>query len=62
MTVALIGIAILVISSVGAILWIKRSESSLQRQAKILLFALYFWVLVFFQLILTALGYSVLTG
>jgi hypothetical protein len=62
MTVALIGIAILVISSVGAILWIKRSESSLQSQTKILLFALYFWVLVFFQLILTALGYAVLTG
>jgi hypothetical protein len=62
MTVALIGIAILVISSVGAILWIKRSESSLQSQTKILLFALYFWVLVFFQLILAALGYAVLTG
>jgi hypothetical protein len=62
MTVAIIGIAILVISTVGAILWIKRSESRLQRQTKILLFALYFWVLVFVQLILVALGYSVLTG
>jgi len=61
MTVAIIGIAILVISTVGAILWIKRSESSMQRQSKILLFALYFWVLVFSQLILVALSYSVLT-
>ena len=62
MNVAIIGIAILVISTVGAILWVKRSESKLQRQTKILLFALYFWVLVFVQLILVALGYSVLTG
>ena len=62
MTVAIIGIAILVISTVGAILWIKRSESSMQIQTKILLFALYFWVLVFAQLILVALGYSVLTN
>ena len=62
MTVAIIGIAILVISTVGAILWLKRSESSMQRQTKILLFALYFWVLVFVQLILVSLGYSVLAG
>jgi hypothetical protein len=62
MTVAIIGIAILVISTVVAILWVKRSESSMQRQTKILLFALYFWVLVFVQLILVSLGYSVLTG
>ena len=62
MTVAIIGIAILVISTVGATLWVKRSESSRQRQVKILLFALYFWVLVFVQLILVSLGYSVLAG
>jgi L-cystine uptake protein TcyP (sodium:dicarboxylate symporter family) len=62
MTVAIIGIAILVISTVGATLWIKRSESGRQRQVKILLFALYFWVLVFVQLILVSLGYSVLAG
>jgi L-cystine uptake protein TcyP (sodium:dicarboxylate symporter family) len=62
MTVAIIGIAILVISTVGATLWVKRSESGRQRQVKILLFALYFWVLVFVQLILVSLGYSVLAG
>ena len=60
MTVAIIGIAILVISTVGAILWVKRSESSMQRQSKILLFALYFWVLAFAQLIIFAIGYSVM--
>jgi L-cystine uptake protein TcyP (sodium:dicarboxylate symporter family) len=62
MTVAIIGIAILVISTVVATLWVKRSESGRQRQVKILLFALYFWVLVFVQLILVSLGYSVLAG
>ena len=62
MTVAIIGIAILVISTVGATLWVKRSESGKQRQMKVLLFALYFWLLVFAQLIFVAVGYSVLTG
>lgn len=61
MNVAVIGIVILVISIIGALLWVKRSESGMQRQTKILLFALYFWVLVFVQLILVSLGYSVLT-
>jgi hypothetical protein len=60
MTVAIIGIAILVIATVGAIRWVKQSGSSMQRQTRILLFALYFWVLVFIQLILVSLGYSVL--
>ena len=62
MTVVIIGIAILAISTVGAMLWVKRSESSMQRQTKILLFALYFWVLIFAQLIIVSLSYSVLSG
>ncbi len=62
MTVAMIGIVILVISTAGAILWVKRSGSDRQRQTRILLFALYFWILAFFQLVLVAVGYSVLTG
>ncbi len=62
MTIAIIGTAILVISILGAILWVKQSDSSRQRQTTILLFALYFWVLVFVQLIVVSVGYSVLTG
>ena len=62
MNVAVVGIAILVISAVGASLWAKRSGSGKPRQMKILLFGLYFWILVFVQLILAAIGYSVLTG
>ena len=61
MTVAMIGIAILVISIVGAMFWVNRHDSVEQKQTKILLFALYFWILAFLQLILIAVGYSVLT-
>lgn len=62
MTVTIIGIAILMFSIVGAILAVKRSELDKQRQPNILLFALYFWVFVFVQLILVAIIYSVITG
>jgi hypothetical protein len=63
MTVAMIGVsAILVFSAVGAILWVNRSVSDKQKQTKLLLFALYFWILAFFQLILVAVGYFVLNS
>ena len=61
MTVTITGIAILIISIVGAVHLVKRPGSDRQRQTKILLFALYFWIFVFAQLILVAIGYSVLT-
>jgi hypothetical protein len=61
MIVAVIGIAILVISIIGSRLLASRNTSNQQRQIKILLFFLYFWGLTFFQLILVAIGYSLLT-
>ena len=61
MTVTIIGIAILIISIAGAIHRVKRPGPNKQQQTKILLFALYFWIFVFAQLILVAIGYSVLT-
>jgi hypothetical protein len=60
MVVATIGITILVMSVIGAMLWVRREASAQQRQTRILLFALYFWVLAFIQLIVVAIGYSVL--
>ncbi|MDH3979362.1 MAG: hypothetical protein OEU91_02505 [Gammaproteobacteria bacterium] len=60
MVVATIGITILVMSVIGAALWVRREASGQQRQAKVLLFVLYFWVLAFIQLIVVAIGYSVL--
>ena len=62
MTITTIGIAILVISTLGALLWVKQSESGKHGQAKVLLFALYFWILAFIQLILVAIGYSLITS
>ena len=62
MIVAIIGVAILVVSVIGGMLLASRNASDQQRQTKILLFALYFWLLVFVQLIVAAIGYSVMTG
>ena len=60
MIIAIIGITILVISIIGGMLLANRNTSDRQRQTKILFFALYFWVLTFIQLIVVAIGYSVL--
>lgn len=54
------GAIILLISIVGGLVLANRKVSGQQRQLKILFFALYFWVLTFAQLILFAIGYSIL--
>ena len=60
MIFATIGVTILAFSIIGALLLVSRNASDQQRQTKILLFALYFWVLAFAQLIIVAIGYSVM--
>jgi len=60
MIVAIIGVAILVTSVVGGMLLASRNASDRQRQTKILLFVLYFWSITFIQLIVVAIGYSVM--
>ena len=60
MIVAIIGVTILAISIIGGLLLANRNASDQQRQTKILLFALFFWVLAFVQLIVVAIGYSVM--
>ena len=60
MIFAIVGLIILVISIVGGLLLVSRNASDQQRQMKILFFALYFWVLIFAQLIIVAVGYSVM--
>jgi hypothetical protein len=60
MIFAIIGVTILVVSIIGGLLLVSRNASDQQRQTKILLFALYFWVLAFAQLIVFAIGYAVM--
>lgn len=62
MNVAIIGVTILMISLVGGLLLARRNATDQQRQTKVLLFVLFFWVLVFAQLLVVAIGYSVLAG
>jgi len=61
MIFATIGVTILAISIIGGLLLASRNASDQQRQTKILLFVLFFWVLAFAQLIIVAIGYSVMT-
>jgi len=61
MIIAIIGLTILTISIVGSLRLARRNASDQQRQTKVLLFVLFFWVLVFAQLIVVAIGYSVMT-
>jgi len=61
MIVAIIGVTILAISIIGGLLLANRNASDQQRQTKILLFVLFFWMLAFAQLIIVAVGYSVMT-
>ena len=60
MIFATIGVTILVISIIGGLLLASRNASDRQRQTKILLFFLFFWLLTFAQLIIFAIGYSVM--
>lgn len=60
MIFAIIGVTILVISIIGGLLLASRNAPDRQRQTKILLFFLFFWLLTFAQLIIFAIGYSVM--
>jgi hypothetical protein len=61
MTVAIISVVIFLLAVAGAVLWVRRSASPEQaRQTRILLFGLYFWLLVFAQVVVAAIVYAVL--
>jgi hypothetical protein len=59
MGVAVFGICIFLISAAGAAYLAGRNAGGRQRQTKVLLFALYFWLLAFVQLITAAIIYPV---
>jgi len=46
-----IGIVIVAISALGGVFFIKRNSSQQPKQVKAVLFGLYFWGLIFLQLI-----------
>jgi len=60
MTITFVSVAIFVISLVGGLWLANRNAAQQQRQTKILLFALYFWILAFVQLIITAILYALM--
>ena len=57
MNIALIGVVIGLIATLGSIVIIRRNSSQQPMQVKVVLFGIYFWGLVFFQLVVFGLGY-----
>jgi hypothetical protein len=57
MNIALIGVAILLVAILGGIVMVRRNSSQQPSQVKAVLFGIYFWGLVFFQLVIFGLGY-----
>jgi Na+/glutamate symporter len=62
MTFSFIGVAIMMISIFGSMFLAGRNASDKQRQTKILLFLLYFWLFAFVQLLIAAVVYSLMAG
>ncbi len=57
MNVAIIGVVIVMVSALGGIIFSKRNTDHPQAAVKMMLFGLYFWGLVFLQLLIVALVY-----
>ena len=60
MTIAAIGITILILSIAGAVWRAGKSAAGQPRQIKVLHFMLYFWAFAFVQLGLAAIAYALL--
>lgn len=60
-SVAIIGVMVVVMACVGALLLVRQRHGDAQQiQIKAVLFGLYFWGLIFLQLIICALAYTYL--
>lgn len=57
MNIALIGVVIALMAILGGIVMVRRNSSQQPIQVKIVLFGIYFWGLVFFQLVAVGLAY-----
>lgn len=60
MNIAAISVGIAVIETLGGLLFVQRNSRQQPKQVKAVLFGLYFWGLVFLQLIVFGLGYYLL--
>ena len=58
MNFALTGAAIVIVSALGGIYFTSRHTEHRQTPVKMIFFGLYFWGLVFFQLLIIALVYA----
>lgn len=57
MNIALIGVVILLMATLVGIVIVRRNSPQQPMQVKVVLFGIYFWGLVFFQLVVFGVGY-----
>ncbi|WAK00803.1 hypothetical protein [Methylobacter sp. YRD-M1] len=58
MNIAIIGAVMVIIAVIGGILFVRRHTEQPQIQVKMVLFGLYFWGLIFVEIIILALAYA----
>lgn len=58
MNIAIMGVVMVLVASIGSVLFVRRHTEQSQTQVKMVLFGLYFWGLIFAQIIVLALAYA----
>lgn len=58
MNIAIIGVVMVLVAALGGILFVRRHTEQSQTQVKMVLFGLYFWGIIFAQIIILALAYA----
>jgi uncharacterized membrane protein len=58
MNIAIIGMVMTIVAVIGGILFVRRHTEQSQIQVKMVFFGLYFWGLIFVEIIILALVYA----
>jgi uncharacterized membrane protein len=58
MNIAIIGVVMVIVAALGGILFVRRHIEQSQTQVKMVLFGLYFWGIIFAEIIVLALAYA----
>lgn len=58
MNIAIMGVVMVLVASIGGVLFVRRHTEQSQTQVKMVLFGLYFWGIIFAQIIVLALAYA----